>query len=68
MALPLGIQISPLANEQRLGLIGPSISGQLLQIAFVLRSGRVRVISARPAHKKERKQYEEISRKIFERI
>jgi len=64
MALPLGIQISPLANEQRLGLVGPTLDRKLLQIAFVLREGRVRVISARPAHKKERKQYEEILRKI----
>ena len=41
-----------------------SFSGQLIQVAFVLREGRVRVISARPAHRKERKQYEEILRKI----
>jgi uncharacterized DUF497 family protein len=64
LALPLGIQISPVVNEQRLGLIGPTLNGKFLQIAFVLREGRVRVISARPAHKKERKQYEEILRKI----
>ena len=63
-ALPLGIQVSPAVPEQRLGLVGPSISGRLLQIAFVLREGRVRVISARPAHRKERMQYEEILRKI----
>lgn len=63
LALPLGIQISPPANEQRLGLIGPTLNGKLLQIAFVLREGRVRVISARPAHTKERKRYEEILRK-----
>ena len=64
LALPLGIQISPLVPEQRLGLIGPTINGKLLQIAFVIRDGRVRVISARPAHKKERIKYEEILRKI----
>ena len=64
MALPLGIQIAPVAAEQRLGLVGPSIDGRLLQVAFALREGRVRVISARPAHRKERKQYEEILRKI----
>lgn len=68
MALPLGIQIAPWVTEQRLGLIGPSLTGQLLQIAFVLREGRVRVISARPAHKKERKQYEEILRKVTQGI
>ena len=64
LALPLGIQITPKVEEQRLGLVGPTVSGRLLQIAFVLREGRVRVISARPAHRKERKQYEEILRKI----
>jgi hypothetical protein len=67
-ALPLGIQISPLVNEQRLGLVGPTLNGKFLQIAFVLREGRVRVISARPAHQKERRKYEEILRKISERV
>ena len=64
LALPLGIQISPVANEQRLGLIGPALDGRLLQVAFVLRQGQVRVISVRAAHKKERVHYEEILRKI----
>jgi len=67
-ALPLGIQISPPANEQRLGLVGPTLSGRLLQIAFVLREGRIRTISARPAHRKEKKQYEEVLRKISKRV
>ncbi len=68
LALPLGIQINPPASEQRLGLVGPTLNGRLLQIAFVLREGRVRVISARPAHRKEKNQYEEILRKITQRI
>lgn len=67
-ALPLGIQIRPPVPEQRLGLVGPTLSGQLLQVAFVLRGGRVRVISTRPAHQKERKQYEEILRKISQGV
>ena len=67
-ALSLGIQISPQTDEQRLGLVGPTLNSRLLQVAFVLREGRIRVISARPANKKERKQYEEILRKISERI
>jgi len=67
-ALPLGIQTSPKVDEQRLGLVGPALTGRLLQIAFTLREGRVRVISARPAHRKERKLYEEILRKISQRI
>ena len=64
LALPLGIQICPQALEQRLGLVGPSITGRVFQVAFVLREGRVRVISARPANRKERVKYEEILRKI----
>jgi len=67
-ALPLGIQISPAVPEQRLGLVGPTMGGRLLQVAFVLRDGRVRPISARPAHSKERKQYEEILRQISQGI
>jgi len=68
LALPLGIQQSPVVPEQRLGLVGPTLDKRLLQVAFVLREGRVRVISARPAHRKERKQYEEILRKITQGI
>ena len=64
LALPLGIQVAPPADEQRLGLIGPALNGKLLQVAFSLRAGRVRAISSRPAHKKERIQYEENLRKI----
>ncbi len=64
MALPLGIQIRPITSEQRLGIVGPTLNGRLLQVAFVLREGRVRAISARPAHRKERKRYEEVLRQI----
>lgn len=64
LALPLGIQVSPIVDEQRLGVIGPTLEGRFLQVAFVLRHGRVRVISVRPAHRKERIRYEEILRKI----
>jgi uncharacterized DUF497 family protein len=66
LALPLGIQISPQVDEQRLGIVGPTLDGKTLHLAFVLREGRVRVISARVANKKERLQYEEILRKINE--
>lgn len=64
LALPLGIQINSSVNEQRLGIVGPTLNGKLIQVAFALRDGRVRVISARTASKKERTQYEEILRKI----
>jgi len=68
LALPLGIQVHPLMDEQRLGIVGPTFSGRMLQEVFVLREGRVRIISARPAHRKERRQYEEILRKIAQGI
>lgn len=67
-ALPLGIQIRPMVEEQRLGIVGPTLSGRLLQVAFTLRDGKVRPISARPANPKERRQYEEILRKISQGI
>ena len=66
LALPLGVQISPATTEQRLGIVGPDADGHMLQVAFTLREGRVRVISARPAHRKERRRYEEILREVAE--
>ena len=67
-AVPLGIQVSPPFDEQRLGIVGPGSKGRLLQVAFTLRDGRVRVISARTAHRKERKRYEEAIRKITQGV
>ena len=66
LALPLGIQVNPATPEQRLGVVGPTLNGKLLQIAVTQRNGKVRVISARTANKKERSLYEEILRKITE--
>ncbi len=68
LAMPLGVQISPVVIEQRLGIVGPTLNGKLLQVAFTLRDGRIRVISARSTNKKERIQYEEVLRKITETI
>ena len=68
LALPLGEQINSPGMEQRLGMIGPNLNGRLLHIAFVLRSGKVRVISARAAHKKERIMYEKILREVSQRL
>ncbi len=64
-ALPLGLQIAPdTGDEQRFGIVGPNSGNRLLQVAFTFRNGKVRVISARTANKKERNRYEEILRKI----
>jgi hypothetical protein len=49
--------------EPRWHALGRTNSGRLLQITFTLRAGgtRVRVISARPMHRKERSVYEKAS-------
>ena len=64
LAMPLGEQVSPPTNEQRLGIVGTTSQGRILQVVFTLREGRVRPISARPAHKKEREQYATLLRQI----
>jgi len=63
-AAPLGVQISPVAHEERLGIVGPTSKGRLLHVVFTIRDGKVRPISARPAHKKERELYEAYIREI----
>ena len=68
LAVPLGVQVAPVIDEERLGIIGPTSTGRLIHIVFTIRAGRVRPISARPAHKKERIQYGKILYKISERI
>ena len=64
MAVPLGRQIAPLVNEERLCIVGPSDSGRMLSVVFTLRDGNVRPISGRPASKKERRLYEEIDKTL----
>ena len=68
LAIPLGVQVSPEVGEERLGVVGPTREGKLLHVVFTLRDGRIRPISGRPAHKKERSQYGKILREISERI
>jgi|SRR6185312_2453416 len=58
--VPLGIQVSPAANEPRFGALGTDLSGNKLSLSFTIREGRIRVISARPMSKSERKNYESI--------
>jgi uncharacterized DUF497 family protein len=64
MAVPLGRQITPAVDEERLCIVGPSTDGRMLSIVFTLRDGRVRPISGRPASRKERGLYEEVSKAI----
>ena len=66
-AVPIGRQISPEVDEERLCIVGPTSTGRMISVVFTLRDGRVRPISSRPASRKERKLYEEV-RKTLERI
>ena len=45
-------------NEERHLIVGKTKKGSLLIVAFTVRSGRIRVISARPINRKEIKMYE----------
>lgn len=51
-------------SEKRFVLFGTTNSGEELFIAFTLRDGKARVISARPLNRKERKWYEEKKKEI----
>ena len=46
------------ASEKRFIIYGRSLENRVLMIGFTLRSGLVRIITARPASKKEREVYE----------
>ncbi len=45
--------------EERYLTLGRSIAGRLLVVSHTDRDGRTRIISSRPASRKERKSYEE---------
>jgi uncharacterized protein len=46
-------------KERRLILIGKTRKGRLLYVAFTIREGKIRVVSARDINRKEVKLYEE---------
>ena len=48
-------------DEVREIIIGHSVSNRLLLVSFTERSGTIRIISARQATRKERKDYEDYS-------
>ena len=66
LAVPLGRQISPEVDEERLCLVGPTVEGRMISVVFTLRDGRVRPISGRNASRKERKLYEEVRKTLEE--
>ncbi len=47
------------AHEKRFGMLGFSNDNRLLMVGFTRRNGKIRVITARPASRKERKLYDE---------
>ncbi|OGE76635.1 MAG: hypothetical protein A3C85_02560 [Candidatus Doudnabacteria bacterium RIFCSPHIGHO2_02_FULL_48_21] len=49
-------------TEERQLIIGTTDLGRLLSMVFTIRDRRVRIISARPSSKKERKIYEETAK------
>ena len=67
LAVPLGHQVSPHVEEERLCIVGPTSEGRMISVVFSLRDGRVRPISGRDASRKERKLYEEV-RKTLEKL
>jgi uncharacterized DUF497 family protein len=50
------------AEEERFALLGLSQDRRLLAVMYVDRGGAIRIISARPATRRERRNYEEITR------
>jgi uncharacterized DUF497 family protein len=46
-------------TEQRFHALGQTYEGRLLHITFTIRTNRIRVISARDMHRKERAIYEQ---------
>lgn len=61
--VPLGIQLSPTADEPRFGVLGMDLLGNQLFICFTVRRGKVRVISVRPMSQLERKKHVSIRQK-----
>jgi uncharacterized DUF497 family protein len=59
---PLSITISDpdhSAGEERWLLVGESRAGRLLVVAYTERANEIRLITARPATRRERQTYEE---------
>jgi uncharacterized DUF497 family protein len=55
--VPLGIQVSPPADEPRFGALGMDLLGRRLAVSFTIRQGKIRVISVRAMSQVERKHY-----------
>lgn len=47
------------SNEERWAVIGRTKEGRELLVIFTIRGAGIRIISARPAHQKERRKYDQ---------
>jgi uncharacterized DUF497 family protein len=56
--LALGIQVTPLVEEKRYGVLSRASDHTILFVCFTIRDGMIRPISARAANEKERELYE----------
>ena len=45
-------------HEERNAILGVTKQGKLLRVSFTVRRNRIRIISARPVNRKERKLYD----------
>lgn len=54
------------SQEERLSALGVTNEGRFLFVVFTIRSGKIRVVSARDMNKKERKIYREKIKKDTE--
>ena len=54
----LTIKREIIAGEQRLASVGADYLGRIVVVVYTFRNGDIRIISARPATKRERKAYE----------
>lgn len=59
LSLTLRDPIHSGSGEERFVIVGESSAGRTLVVAFTERGTAVRIISARPATKREKNQYEE---------
>jgi len=50
-------------EEERINAYGSTDAGRLLHITFCFRENKIRVISARDMHKKERRSYESATKR-----
>lgn len=53
----LGVQETPIVNEDRFGIIAKDSTGEVLFICFTIRNGKIRPVSGRLTSKKEKDLY-----------